>query len=101
MFDLSDIQNFKSNEIGNEKIEKLRIKQSATLAAIEDAERKVEQGENKIKLLTNSLSTAERKARTHRLIERGAIAESFVPNADALTNDEFKTVLTQAFHATN
>jgi septal ring factor EnvC (AmiA/AmiB activator) len=101
MIDLSDIQNFKANEISNKKIEKLRAEQAKTEQKLADAEREIQQGENKIKRLTNSLSAAERKARTKRLIERGAIAESFVPNAAALSNDEFKDALATAFRATN
>jgi NAD-dependent DNA ligase len=101
MIDLSNIQNFKANEISNAKIEKLRTEQAETRAKLADAERKVEQGENKIKLLTQSLSTMERKARTKRLIERGAIAESFVADAEKLTNSEFMDVLATAFRATN
>jgi hypothetical protein len=101
MIDLSDIQNFKANQISNTKIEKLRTEQAETRAKLADAERKVEQGENKIKLLTQSLSTMERKARTKRLIERGVIAESFIANAVELTNDEFKDALALAFRATN
>jgi hypothetical protein len=100
VFDLSDIQNIKANEITNAKIEKLRAEQEKTRAAIEDAELKVEQGENKVKRLTQSLSTAERKARTRRLIERGALVESFIPDADLLTNNELKAFL-QATLTTN
>jgi septal ring factor EnvC (AmiA/AmiB activator) len=101
MFDLSDIANIKANDISNKKIEKLRAEQAKTEKALADAEREIQQGENKIKRLTNSLSAMERKARTKRLIERGAIAESFVPNAAALSNDEFKNTLALAFRATN
>jgi len=39
----------------------------------------------------------ERKARTRRLIERGAILESFIPNADTLTGEQVKTLLQEAF----
>jgi predicted nucleic acid-binding Zn-ribbon protein len=101
MFDLSDIANIKANDISNKKIEKLRAEQAETKQKIADAEHELEQAENKAKRLTQSLSASEYKARTRRLIQRGAIAESFVPNADTLTNDEFKAVLSQAFHATN
>jgi uncharacterized coiled-coil DUF342 family protein len=90
-----------TDKITNAKIEKLRAEQDATRAALAEAEREIEQGENKIKRLTQSLSAETRKARTRRLIERGAIAESFITNAETLTNDEFKAVLTQAFHAAN
>jgi uncharacterized coiled-coil DUF342 family protein len=90
-----------TDKITNAKIEKLRAEQDATRAALADAEREIEQGENKIKRLTQSLSAETRKARTRRLIERGAIAESFIPNAETLTNDEFKDLLSQAFHGAN
>jgi uncharacterized coiled-coil DUF342 family protein len=83
-----------TDKITNAKIEKLRAEQDATRAALAEAEREIEQSENKIKRLTQSVSQQARKARTRRLIERGAIAESFVINAETLTNDEFKTVLT-------
>ena len=39
----------------------------------------------------------ERKARTRRLIERGAILESFIPNADTLTGEQVKALLQEAF----
>jgi uncharacterized coiled-coil DUF342 family protein len=90
-----------TDKITNAKIEKLRAEQDATRAALAAAELKIEQGENKIKRLTQSLSAETRKARTKRLIERGAIAESIITNAETLTNDEFKAVLTQAFHDAN
>jgi hypothetical protein len=97
MFDLSDIENIKATEVANKKIEKLRAEQAKTTELIAKYEREIEQGENKIKQLTQSLSKDERKVRTRRLIERGAIAESFIPCAETLTNDEFKTALARAF----
>ena len=36
---------------------------------------------------------AERKARDHRLIQRGAILESLIPNPEIYTNDEIKVFL--------
>jgi chromosome segregation ATPase len=101
MFDLSDIANIKANDISNKKIEKLRTERDKTEQKIAEAEREIQQDENKIKRLTQSLSASEYKARTRRLIERGAIAESFVPNAAALTNDEFKAALKTAFSASD
>jgi uncharacterized coiled-coil DUF342 family protein len=93
VFDLYDIENIKATDVANKKIEKLRAEQGAIRAQIDKAEREIEQGENKIKRLTQSLSKDERKARIRRLIERGAIAESFIPRAETLTNDEFKAEL--------
>ena len=37
-----------------------------------------------------------RKARTHRLIVRGAIAEKVIPNAESMTDEQFQAVLYQA-----
>ena len=86
-----------TDKITNAKIEKLRAEQEKNRAALADAERELEQLEHRAARLTQSQSAAERKARTRRLIERGAIAESLVPNAAALTNDEFKSVLARVF----
>lgn len=101
MFDISTIQNLKATEITNAKIEKLRVEQEKTRAALANAERELEQLEHKAARLTQSHSTAERKARTRRLIERGAIVEGFIPDAETLTNDEIKTILTRVFRASN
>jgi uncharacterized coiled-coil DUF342 family protein len=96
MIDLSDISNIKANDIADKKIEKLRAEYANTQEQIADLNRKIEQGENKIKRLKSGLSKKERRKRTSRLIGHGAIAEKFVENAAALTNDEFKNALTQA-----
>ena len=37
-----------------------------------------------------------RKERTHRLITRGAILESFIANAEELTDEEIKILLEEA-----
>jgi predicted nucleic acid-binding Zn-ribbon protein len=97
MFDLSDIANIKANEISNAKIEKVRAEITKTTRELADEERELEQLEHKSARLSQSLSTVERKARTRRLIERGAIAESFIENAEMLTNDEFKAILQHKF----
>jgi hypothetical protein len=82
-----------TDKITNAKIEKLRAEREKTQVALADAERELEQLEHYAARLTQSQPAAVRKARTRRLIERGAIAESFIPNADTLTNDEFKAAL--------
>ena len=99
MFDLKNLQHITENEAADKKIQKLRAEQDAVRREIEKAELEIEQGENKVKRLTRYMSTAERKARTRRLIERGAIAEAFVPDAENLTNDEFQSALARAFRA--
>ena len=42
-----------------------------------------------------------RKARTHRLIVRGAMAESLIPNADAMKDEEFQQILFDALSKNN
>ncbi len=38
----------------------------------------------------------QRKARTHRLIVRGAIAEKAIPNAESMTDEQFQKALYRA-----
>ena len=49
------------------------------------------------KMQENRDKVMAKKKRTHRLIVRGAIVESFVPNAELLTEEEFRNILRQAF----
>lgn len=62
-----------------------------------EEKRKVEtelrQLQNRQKILLNKKANAERKARTHRLIERGAILESTFPAVAAMTGEEVKAFL--------
>jgi len=64
-----------------------------TADKIEEAKAKISQYENHMKQLVQKQKQEERKARTKRLIERGAIFESLIPDADALTNEQVKTFL--------
>ena len=43
------------------------------------------------------LSERQRKERTHRLIERGAMAETFFESPESISNDEFMKILTELF----
>ena len=49
--------------------------------------------ENRQKILLNRKTDAERKARTRRLIEHGAILESIFPATTAMTGEEVKAFL--------
>ena len=51
-------------------------------AEIEDGKKKIRQFENREKMLRQKLSKEERRTRSHRLIVRGAVFESIVPEAD-------------------
>lgn len=57
---------------------------------------KIRQLENRQKILLNRKVVAERKARTHRLIEHGAILESVFPEIVTMSGEQVKTLL-QAF----
>jgi hypothetical protein len=61
--------------------------------SIERAKTDIRQGENLIKQMRRELSKAERKARTNRLIQRGAIAESLFRDANEFTNEQLKSIL--------
>ena len=97
MFDIANLEHLVEDKAADAKIAKLRAERDATLAKIEKAERQIEQAENKIKRLMNFYSAAERRARTRRLIQRGAIAEAFIEGAENLTNDEVQEQLARAF----
>lgn len=47
------------------------------------------QEKHRKQMADNRDKVKERKARTRRLIERGAIAESIIDGAKTMTNDEF------------
>ena len=62
-------------------------------AEIEDGKKKIRQFENREKLLRQKLSREERRERNHRLIVRGAVFESIVPEAKNMTDEEATTLL--------
>ena len=62
-------------------------------AEIEDGKKKIRPFENREKLLRQKLSREERRERNHRLIVRGAVFESIVPEAKAMTDEEAAALL--------
>ena len=73
---------------------KPRTKTFEELAAeIEDGKKKIRQFENREKLLRQKLSREERRERNHRLIVRGAVFESIVPEAKDMTDEEAAALL--------
>lgn len=62
---------------------------------IQNVTNKMVQLENQKKQLLQQQKEAERKARTKRLIERGAIVESLIPNAADFTNEQIQSFLRQ------
>jgi len=63
------------------------------------AKEDIKQHENKLKLLNQKHKEQERKDRTRRLIERGAIVESLIDGAADLDNEQIKTLLQTALTA--
>ena len=57
-------------------------------AEIEQNKKKLRQLENREKMLRQKLSKEERRTRSHRLIVRGAVFESIVPEAKTMTDEE-------------
>ena len=62
-------------------------------AEIEDSKKKIRQYENREKMLRQKLSREERRERSHRLIVRGAVFESIVPEAKTMTDEEAAALL--------
>lgn len=59
----------------------------------EKVRREIQQLENRQKILLNKKTDAERRARTRRLIEHGAILESIFPALAGLSGEEVKAFL--------
>lgn len=53
----------------------------------------IKQLENRQKILLNRKHKEERRQRTHRLIEQGAILESIFPEVAAMTGEQVKAFL--------
>ena len=68
---------------------------------ITETQEHIRQLENQKKQLLQKRKEMVRKARTHRLIERGAILESLIDGADTLTNEQVKGILVAALDAGN
>ena len=64
-----------------------------SLEKIESYDEQIAQLMNRKKQEMQKHKQAERKARTRRLIQRGAILEGFIPDAETYTEDEIQTFL--------
>ena len=62
-------------------------------AELELMQKKIRQFENREKMLRQKLSKEERRTRSHRLIVRGAVFESIVPEAKNMTDEEATALL--------
>ena len=66
---------------------------------IQTVQEQIQQLENQRKRLVQEQKEQERKARTKRLIERGAIVESLIDGAVMMTNEQIKAFLERAIQA--
>lgn len=64
---------------------------------IQSAQQQIEQLTHRQDRLTSKLKAEERKKRTRRLIQRGAILESVIGSATDFTNEQIQTLLTEIF----
>lgn len=79
------------------ELQKIQLEIKSKQAEKEKYEQKLEQLKNREKKLRKIASNQERKQRTHRLIERGAMLESFIDGANEKTNEEIMTILKEVF----
>ena len=78
------------------KLEQLRQESKEIKDKIDDTEERLRQLKNQEKKILKQDIIKRRKDRTHRLIKRGAILESLIENAEALTDEEIKILLEEA-----
>ena len=71
---------------------------AAKKAEQEKVVKEIQQLENRQKILLNKQRNEERKARTRRLIEHGAILEGVFPAVAAMTGEEVKALLVTLSH---
>lgn len=64
---------------------------------IQAAQTKIEQLTHRQDRLVSKLKVEERKKRTRRLIERGAILESVIENSVDFSNEQIQTLLIEIF----
>lgn len=64
---------------------------------IQAAKKEIEQLTHRQDRLLSKLKVEERKKRTRRLIERGAILESVIGNATDFSNEQIQSILTEVF----
>ena len=78
------------------KLDQIRQESKEIKDKIDDTEKRLRQLKNQEQKILKQDIVKRRKDRTHRLIIRGAILESFIENAEALTDEEIKILLGEA-----
>ena len=78
------------------KLEQIRQESKEIKNKIDDTEERLRQLKNQEQKILKQDIVKRIKERTHRLIIRGAILESFIENAEELTDEEIKILLEEA-----
>ena len=78
------------------KLEQIRQESKEIKDKIDDTEERLGQLKNQEKKILKQDIVKRRRERTHRLITRGAILESFIENSGELTDEEIKILLEEA-----
>lgn len=79
------------------EIEKALAERNKLQAELDRLTKKEMQEEHRLATTKNRYKEEKRRNRNHRLIERGAILESFIPDADSYTNEQIKHIIKIAF----
>ena len=79
------------------EIEKALAERNKLQAELDRLTKKETQEEHKLATMQNRYKEQKRRSRNHRLIERGAILESLIPNAESYTNEQIKHIIKIAF----
>lgn len=77
--------------------EKALAERNKLQAELDRLTKKETQEEHRLETMQNRCKELKRRSRNHRLIERGAILESFIPNAESYTNEQIKHIISIAF----
>ncbi len=77
--------------------EKALTERDKLQAELDRLTKKEMQEEHKLATMKNRYKEEKRRSRNHRLIERGAILESLIPNAESYTNEQIKHIIKIAF----
>ncbi len=72
--------------------------ESMTRKTSEDIQKQIEQLKNQKKEVLAKERAQARKERTRRLIQRGAILEQYLDNAEDLTNEDVESIVKYAFN---
>lgn len=77
--------------------EKVLAERDKLKAELDRLTKKEMQEKHKLDTLKNRYKEEKRRSRNHRLIERGAILESLIPDAESYSNEQIKHIIKIAF----